>query len=567
MPHIRLDKFLRLSCVLFVTSALVPTYLSAQPRGLTTPSPLKVASLRPGADGLLTIENDQISVGINSKAGGAITYLAFKDNKGGNVDTRNMVSNPDLGRQIQIGVYGGPYDYANTGNPAWTGLGWNPIQAGDVYGNPSEVLEIRKETNLLYAKTIPKHFAFNNRPGDMTIEHWLRLEGNVVKVHAKLVMLRSDKNQYEARQQELPCVYLTGEYHNMWLYRDKDPFTNGSLALERIQPPNTFLFGDVFPTEPWMASTNDKGYGVGLYLAGNNYEWKRGYFGSDLGGDEFSTVASYIAATPKVLLDHNMTYEWDYELIMGHLNEIRSYVYTKPKLTSGPNYRFDSSRKGWHYHDAEDTGWPVSGKLHIKLDVKPKGEILSPFVFWKGRSIPKIYVRAAFKTKTEKFILNWRLYNDNTTYPSGDRLVTFPVINDGEFHTYEIDLSKNDNWLNASIGQLQLRADASSSSPGDWVELGWIATSADGPKDEVVTPPIVDPPVVVIPPTEPPVVTPPTEPPVVTPPTEPPVVTPPTEPPVVIKPTDPPIVAVPCVEGCTQVTVQKIRYTRSNRKR
>lgn len=556
MAHICVNKILRFSCFFLVANALFLTHLSAQPRGLTKPLPLKLASLRPGADGLQTIENDQIKVGINAKAGGAITYLAFKDNKGGNVDTRNMVSNPDLGRQIQIGIYGGPYDYSNTGNPAWTGLGWNPIQAGDVYGNASEVLAIEKQANLLYAKTIPKQFAFNNQPGEATIEHWIRLEGNVVKVHAKVVMARSDKRQFEARQQEFPCVYLTGDYHNMWLYKDNSPFTNGSLSLERIQPPNTMIFGDVYPTEPWMATTNDKGYGVGLYVAGNNYEWKRGYFGSDLGGDEYSTVASYIAATNKIILDHNMTYEWDYELIMGHLNDIRSYVYTKPKLSVGPNYRFDSSRQGWHYHDAEDTGWPVSGKLHVKLDVKPRGEILSPFVFWKGRAVPKIYIRAAFKTKTEKFILNWRRPYDITTYSLGDRMVMFPVVNDGEFRTYEIDLSKNDNWIEQNIGQLQIRANADQSSPGDWVELAWIATSPDGPKGEAVTPPVVEPPVVVKPPVDPPVVTPPV------------VITPPVvEPPVVVRPADPSGVTEPCVEGCVEVSIQKMQYRRGNRKR
>ena len=309
-----------------------------------------------------TIENSQIKVGINTNYGGAITYLAFLDSHGGKVSTANMVNNPDLGRQIQIALYSGPYNY-----PGYPGLGWDPIQAGDAYGNPSEVVAVEKQDNLLYAKTIPKQFGINNEPGEATIEHWIRLDGNVVKVHAKVVMSRSDHTQYEARQQEFPCVYLNGDFHNMWFYKGNSPYTNGSLNVERIIPPSTMLFGDIFPTEPWTASTNDDGYGVGLYVQ-DNYEWKRGYFGSDLGGDENSTVASYIAATNRVILDYNLVYEWDYELIVGHLNDIRSRVYSKPRLTAGPNYRFDTSRKGWYYQEAQDSGFPIQGKLHVVLN-------------------------------------------------------------------------------------------------------------------------------------------------------------------------------------------------------
>lgn len=522
MTHIHFSKYPLWSRVFLVALLCAPTLLTAQIRN-SAPLPLPQPSLRVGADGLMTIENSQIKVGINTNAGGAITYLTFQNDQGGKVTTRNMVSNPliggrtDLGRQIQIGMYGGPYEYSQNGNPAWIGLGWNPIQAGDVYFNPSQVLVVEKQANLLHTKTIPKQFAFYNEPGEATIEHWIRLEGNVVKVHVKVVLSRADQTQYEARQQEFPCVYLTGDYHNMWLYKDGSPYTNGSLALERIQPPQTTIFGDVFPTEPWMASTNDNGYGVGLYVPGN-YEFKRGYFGADLGGDETSTVASYIAATNKVVFDHNLVHEWDYELVLGHLSEIRSYVYNKQRAPSGPNYIFDTSRKGWIYYHATDTGWPISGKLHVHLDDATNARILSPFVFWKGRNNPKIYLRAAFNTQSSKFRLKWRRSDDITIYGTGDRIMEFPVINDGQFHTYTIDLSSNDNWLEANIGQIAFEPVTDKAQPNAWAEFAWVATSPDGPTPEIVEPFV-------------------------------------------------PSTDVPCVPGCTLVAVKKIQYVKSNRKR
>ncbi len=560
MAHNTVCYFSRLRCVCLVVGILVSGFLSAQPHISSPRAPSSLSALRQGIDGLKTIENGKIKVGINTNYGGAITYLAFLDSHGDSVSTANMVNNPDLGRQIQIALYSGPINY-----PGYPGLGWDPIQAGDAFGNSSQVLAVESQPNLLYAKTIPKQFGINNEPGEATIEHWIRLDGNVVKVHAKVVMFRSDKTQYEARQQEFPCVYLNGDYHNMWYYKGNSPYTNDPLDVDRIlpnQPPST-LFGDVFPSEPWMASTNDKDYGVGLYVP-DNYEWKRGYFGSDLSGDENSIVASYIASTNRVLLDHNLVYEWDYELILGKINNIRSYVASKPHAPAGPNYRFDTSRKGWYYQKASDTGWPIQGKLHVKMDQSDaslnNNRISSPYVHWKGRNNPKMYLRAAFQTQNDKFRLKWRRTEDQAIIPSGDRYMDFPIINDGQFHTYEIDLSHNDNWLNYNIGQIQFGTVPDGPTIDGWVEIEWIASTANGPTDQAVNPPVVEPPVV-----NPPVVNPPVvEPPVVEPPVvNPPVVNPPAvEPPVVANPD-----LIPCEPGCAPIVVKKLNYIRSNRKR
>ncbi|GAB2593909.1 hypothetical protein [Spirosoma areae] len=523
MTHFPICATKRWHIALLVVWMQIPAPLFAQLRYPSSGKGATPSSLRQG-DGLQTIENSQIRVGINTNYGGAITYLAFLNNQGGKVTTSNMVNNPDLGRQIQIALYSGPADYSKNGDPGWAGLGWNPIQAGDTYRNPSEVVTFKKESNLLYVKTIPKQFAINNEPGQATIEHWIRLEGNVVKVHARIALFRSDKTQYEARQQEFPCMYLNGDYHNMWYYSDRSPYTKGNLTQSRIQPPATTIFGDVLPTEPWMASTNDNGYGVGLYVPGN-YEWKRGYFGADLGGDENSVVASYVAATNRVILDHNIVHEWDYELIVGHLDGIRSYVYAQPRSSPGPNFRFDTSRKGWYYQKAHDTGWPIAGKLHVNL-FDPGGNnsrITSPHVFWKGRSNPFLYLRAAFQTQHNKFRLKWRRSEDVTIYGTADRYADFPIINDGQFHTYKIDLSGDDDWLEQNIGQLEFSTIPDGPAINGWTEFEWLATSDKGPGDEPSTP-------------------------------------------IVEVPKDP-VVEVPCEPGCEPIRSKKTRYIVSNRKR
>ena len=488
-----------------IIGALSIVQLKAQPH---EGAPSSIAP----AEGLRTIENSQIRVGVNLKAGGAITYLTFLNDRNGKVTAyKNMVSNPDLGRQIQIGLYSGPSNYSDASG--WANLGWDPIQAGDAYGNPSRVVAFRQEDNLLYVKTIPNQWGIRNEPGEATIEHWVRLEGNVVKVHAKVALSRSDQTHYDARGQEFPCVYLIGDYHNMWHYADGSPYTNGGLTLSKVQYPQTSFYGNVFPTEPWMASTNENGYGVGVYVA-DNLEWTRGYFGADLSGDESSNVASYLAATNHVEMDYNTVYEWDYSLILGHLDEIRSYVYKQPRMATGPDFLFDTSRKGWYYETAKDTGWPIAGKLHVQLTNGSSSRISSPFVFWKGRDVPKIYLRAAFNTRSDKFRIKWRTSDEKIMY--GNRMQEFPIINDGQFHTYAIDLSNNGLWNNANIGQIQFETTSDINWPDVWTEFAWISTNPRRPWRDSYPPPVPD---------------------------------------------------LPCEPGCTAVNVQKIQYKLSNRKR
>ena len=540
-------------CATFFFALLTLAAVRAQvvPRGPATAPPRTRAGST--GDGLRTIKNDKIEVGIDLNYGGALTYLAFLNDRGGMVQTKNMVNNADLGRQSQIALYSGPADYSKNGAEAWRGLGWDPIQAGDSWGNPSQVVAFEKQDNLLYVKCIPKQFAINNEPGEATIEHWLRLEGNVVKVHARVVLFRSDKTQYAARQQELPCLYMNGNFRNLFYYRGSEPFTNGGTDKFFADPPRQFVeFSDVYPTEPWMASLNDNGYGVGLYVPGN-YDWKKGFFGLSPTEGEFDQPASYIGATNFILLDHNIVHEWDYQYVVGNLAEIRSHINAQPRIAPGPNYRFDTSRKGWYYYSAKDTGWPITGKLDIRINNYTQDHIKSPFVAWPGRQVPKIVVRAAFKNNNTAdpngtMRLTWRRASDPAILSTPDRYVNFPVRNDGQFHNYTIDLSQNDNWRNQIIGQIQLQANPDGAAVNGSIQIEWIAMSENGPDaPPVIEPPVTQPPVVVIPP---PVIPPPVI-----------IVFPPLiDIPVVIAPPK------PCIQGCLSIGVKQVRFVRTGSK-
>lgn len=423
-------------------------------------------------NGLEVLTNGQVRVGVDSRYGGAITHLASANGP-------NMVNNYDLGRQIQIGLYDGPIPFKPSGidfDSNWAdGLGYNPIQAGDVFHNPSEIVAFEKRDNLLYVKTIPKHFHLKNYPGEAYIEHWIRLQGNVVKVHVKVTMFREDKTQYQARDQEFPCMYLNGSYNHIWGYAGNEPFTLGQMS--HLTPPMDFTNFHV--TEPWMAATDANGYGAGLYTP-NNFFWRKGYFGKDYTGDEFYHDASYVGAVPFEQMDHNSVSEFDYELVVGHINDIRSYIYSQSRPSTGPNYRFTNGRKGWHYFDVHDTGWPINGYLHVLLDNKERNQIKSPAVFWRGKDNPKVYIRAAFKTSQDKFRFFWRTVDDPDFKGLENRYKDFVVQNDDQFHTYEIDLSNTD-WMNVNIKQVQFRPLWDGPDATGSVRIEWVSTSPDGP--------------------------------------------------------------------------------------
>ncbi len=431
------------------------------------------------------LNNGKIKMGVDYKFGGAITFLSTATGP-------NVVNNYDHGRQFQIAVYDGPTPYLPPGVdyiPQWIGLGYNPIQAGDAYGNKAEVVAFERRENLIYVKTIAKQFALRNYPGEVYIEHWLRLSGNAVKVHARVTMFRTDdKTQYQARDQEFPCMYLNGPYHNIWGYQGNQPFTNGNLHREA--PPMNFENIDI--TEQWMAATDNTGFGAALYVPGN-YFWRKGYFGTDYAGDERSADASYIGATWFQQLDHNSVSEWDYEFVVGNVNDMRSYITTQAlaKPDTGPNYRFDNDRKGWFLSEANDTGWPILGKLDVKLQSGRQNQIKSPGVFWRGKDNPKVYIRAAFQTQNDKYQFFWRRWDDYEFLPMPSRIYDFAVQNDGQFHTYELDMKGKSGWTDGDIRQILLQPLPGAANKDGSMKVEWISTSPNGPPTTQTTTPTV----------------------------------------------------------------------------
>ena len=102
----------------------------------------------PRQDEMNYLDNGVIKVGVNLDKGGSITYVAEYNNQ-----EVNLINSADLGREIQQSYYSGPQPYGNP-HPGWANWPWNPIGAGDCYGNPSEVLEVVNDGQTLFSTKI-----------------------------------------------------------------------------------------------------------------------------------------------------------------------------------------------------------------------------------------------------------------------------------------------------------------------------------------------------------------------------------------------------------------------------
>lgn len=414
----------------------------------------------------LFLWNGKVRIGINLNAGGAITYLSDSWNG------ENMVNNFDLGRQLQTAIYSGPIPFTPNGKQPvakWWALGWNPVQTGDVHNNPAQVVTYQQpDSTHLYVKTIPLIWPLLKEPAECIMEHWIELRGNSAHVRSRSTIYRRDTTQYEARAQELPCVYLNGGYYRIVTYTGLQPFTNDKVSeytgVEDLTPR--------YATENWAALLNKEGKGVGLYTP-NQFRYVTGSFGRVGTGTEYDVQSSYMAATPLILLDHDAVYEYEFDLVLGTIADIRQFAQNQPRPVTIPNFRFTRDRLGWHYYNTGDAGQP-NNELVIQWgrwdSTKVNLQVKSPMVFWRASDIPKLYIQGAFKTSSSSVRLSWRKPDDPDFVSIPDRYLDFPIVGDGENRIYEIDLSSRSGW-NGVINQLSIEPTPRAFSPGERREV------------------------------------------------------------------------------------------------
>jgi hypothetical protein len=409
------------------------------------------------------LDNGIVRIGVNKGAGGVITSLM--DIKQG----ENLVNNFDLGRQIQMSFYSGPIPYSQNGkqpHPTWIKAGWNPVQAGDTYGNWSKTLEFKNDGKDMYIKSIPMQWALNGELCDCTFESWIALENNTVKIRQKITNNRADKTFYGAYFQELPAIFTNSNFYKLYSYSGTKPFLNEAPQYIAMQD-NSWQFP---ATENWAALLNDNNWGLGIWKP-DSYRFAGGSFGKAKSGGERAYATGYIAPVENEILDYNASYEFSYTLIVGSLTDIRSYVYQQTDAKKRlPNYVFDKDRQHFYYTDkTQDGGYPINGEVQIKLD-QNLTELYAPWGSWQAANVPKLYIKAAYNTDATTGRLYW-MKNPTESEFLVSRSITFPIIADGQYHTYEIDVSKHIEW-NGTISRLMFAPiDRNAGKTGHWIKV------------------------------------------------------------------------------------------------
>ena len=405
------------------------------------------------------LANEKIKIGVDLEQGGTITYLSPADSD------RNIINAHDRGRQIQLSFYSGPQPYGMA-HPAWKNWPWNPIGTGDVYGHASQVLNCTNDGKTLYVKSVPLQWALDNVPGECTFETWITIHGNAAHVRCRLLNHRSDKTQYSAFDQELPAVYTIGKLYRLFSYDGDKPYTHApARQIENNGPP----WAGWKATEHWAALLDDSNWGLGIVHPGV-VSFIGGFHGPpDVGGPKDDSTG-YIAPVRKEILDSNIAYEYQYDLILGSLSEIRASSDSLRPRDRRPDYLFAQDRRHWIYLNAQDGGWPIKGFVRVIME-KDDPQMIGPEQWWDAASAPDLYIRAAFHTKQSRAELFWSVPGQPGF--AGERSVSFQIHPDGQFHTYPLHLAGAAGYTGVITG---LRFDPiPAGGPGEYADIAWIS--------------------------------------------------------------------------------------------
>ena len=273
----------------------------------------------------LTLNNGIIKVGTNLLKGGAISYISKA------TDNYNIVNTSDNGRYIQQSYYAGQSlnRKAQGQSSSWSPWNWNPVQAGDAFYHSPIILANSQTDSTIYTKVQPMLWDMNNEVSQSYMETWLSLRGNTIHVKNTLTCFRTDTLwKALARDQELPAVYVIGDLFNLYTYTGTKPWTSAAAdTIKNAGPPWRYWTSP----EKWAAFLNTSNWGLGVYNA-TTTNFVGGFNGS-AGGSTSTTSTGYIAPISIATLNKNTVYTYEYDLIVGTLAQIRSFVYKANNFT------------------------------------------------------------------------------------------------------------------------------------------------------------------------------------------------------------------------------------------
>ena len=283
------------------------------------------------------LTNQRYALGINIKWGGGISFIL--DAEDGNDDVRNLINCADTGRLVQQSYYGtqtagdNGYQLGEFHETAW---GYNPVQGGNRYNEPSRIIDVQISGPSIYIKAQPRDWAQHHLTSSY-MENVYTLYSDRIQVDNRFTEYSGfQKNPYRA--QELPAFYTIGYLNTFVNYSGKTPWAGDELTYdddlgfwtEDYNATKRFKQGN---TETWCAWINQNDdYGIGVYTP-NVPELFAGRLDYDVSPDEVESTAqacSYVAAIGYLRLANYEPMEYSYLITTGSTQEIRD-LFTEHK--------------------------------------------------------------------------------------------------------------------------------------------------------------------------------------------------------------------------------------------
>ena len=281
------------------------------------------------------LANQRFELGIKLTWGGGISYIADKEDN--NSDIRNLINCADAGRLVQQSYYGtsnpSEYELGEFHGNEW---GYNPVQGGNKYNEPSRIIDVQITDMSVYIKAQPRDWAKHDLTSSY-MENVYTLYSDRIQVDNAFIDFSGFKSN-PRRAQELPAFYTIGYLNTFVNYGGKNPWTGDALdydndlgfwtddgnATKRLEDVNT---------ETWCAWINQNDdYGIGVYTP-NIGELFAGRLDYDVDPDEKDATAqacSYVAAIGYLRLANYESMEYSYLITAGSTQEIRD-LFTEHK--------------------------------------------------------------------------------------------------------------------------------------------------------------------------------------------------------------------------------------------
>ena len=433
------------------------------------------------ADDIYYLENDHYKLGVRLSWGGGICYLQDLNKPIGGI--KNLINQADTGRLVQQSYYG-THSNGEYVNGDYNGTPWpyNPVQGGDVHGNPSRIIDIVVGTHSLYIKAQPQDWGHD---GDLTIsymENVYVLQDNIVRVDNRFVDFSGWEHRYAS--QELPAFYTLSYFGDFTYYGGSKSWEDAELTTKK----NLNFWGDpayhddcVFKMrysnkETWCAWTNGTiDYGIGLFVPGVDtlLAGRHAYNGSK---EAENGATNYVAPLCMMKLVSFEPIEYSYLMTTGSLEQIRTTFKANKDFATN-----ETLHKNYINDRIEDEGAAVSMQAlsfvdqAASLKLKPTNNTTvgyseeqkaaaltiaaasdphvtidytqsNPTLKAQDYSVIKITYMIPTSNSKSNYIAELFLCTGSTMNAEGGKSVRTQVVADGEYHTAEIKVSNLNFW-------------------------------------------------------------------------------------------------------------------------